>query len=107
MTPFDLFGLLSSIGIGLALIVLGLLSKRLGAASKARPHTWGYYVAASFLFISALLQATNILFQWVAPGAALNSPGWVIAYNVLPAVGLTIGLFYTWHYWSWLLAESG
>ena len=107
MTPFDLFGLLSTIGVGVALVLLGLLSKRLGAASKARPHTWGFYAAAGFLFVSAALQALNILFQWFAPGAVLTAPGWVIVYNVFPAVGLTIGLFYTWHYWSWLLAESG
>lgn len=107
MTPYDLFGLLSTIGIGVALILLGLLSKRLGKASKARPHAWGFTIAAGFLFISAALQLLNILVQWVTPGAAPDSPLWVVVYNVLPAVGVTIGLLYTWHYWSWLLAESG
>jgi hypothetical protein len=107
MTPFDWFGLFSSIGVGVALLLLGLLSKRLGAATKARPHAWGFYVAAGFLFTSAALQGLTTLASGSAPDTALASPAWIIVYNVMPAVGITIGLFYTWHYWSWLLAESG
>ncbi|MFN8379985.1 MAG: hypothetical protein U0452_15075 [Anaerolineae bacterium] len=107
MTSFDLFGLFSAIGVGVALILLGLLSNRLGAASKARPHTWGFYIAAGFLLGSAVLQAVHILLGGHAPNTALDSVAGLVAYNVMPAIGITIGLFYTWHYWSWLLAETG
>lgn len=106
MTPFDLFGLLSAVGIGVALVLLGLLSNRLGAASKARPHTWGFYIASGFLFASAALGAFNIVFGGGTPGTALDSAAGLVVYNVLPAAGISIGLFYTWHYWSWLLAET-
>lgn len=107
MTGFDLFGLLSAIGIGVALVLLGLLSNRLGAASKARPHTWGFYVAAGFLFASAVLQMLNIVLGGGTPETALDTAAGLIVYNAMPAVGISIGLFYTWHYWSWLLAETG
>ena len=107
MTVLDLFGLFSTIGIGVALVLLGLLSKRLGAASKARPHAWGFFIASGFLFASAALQATIIALRWGTPADALETTVGVVVYNILPAVGVTIGLFYTWHYWSWLLAETG
>lgn len=107
MTPFDLFGLLSAVGVGVAFVLLGRLSNRLGAASKARPHTWGFYIASGFLLASAVLQALNIVLGASAPGAALDTAAGLVLHNVMPAVGITIGLVYTWHYWSWLLAETG
>ena len=60
MTILELFGLLSLVGIGVMLLVLGALSKRLGAATKAGPRYFGFYAAAGFLFASAALQAVNI-----------------------------------------------
>lgn len=107
MTAFELFGLFSLIGIGVMLVIVGVLSKRLGAASKATRRYYGFYAAAGFLFASAGLQAVNILARFTEASVMLESPAWIIVYNVLPAVGITIGLVYAWHYWSWLLAESG
>lgn len=107
MTAIELFGLLGLIGIGVMLIVTGLLSKRLGAATKAPRRYFGFYAAASFMFASAGLQAINSLFRFTEAGALLASPLWIMVYNGLPAIGITIGLVYAWHYWSWLLAESG
>ena len=37
----------------------------------------------------------------------LDTAAGLIVYNAMPAAGISIGLFYTWHYWSWLLAETG
>jgi hypothetical protein len=34
-----------------------------------------------------------------------NETGWVLLYNGLPALAVTLGLFVAWRYWSWLLAE--
>ncbi len=107
MTILELFGLLSLVGIGVMLLVLGALSKRLGAATKAGPRYFGFYAAAGFLFASAALQAVNIFARLTESSALLESPVWIIVYSVMPAVGVTIGLVYAWHYWSWLLAESG
>jgi hypothetical protein len=101
------FGLLGVGGIGVMLVVLGLLSKRLGAATKAARRYYGFYAAAGFLFASAGVQALNLLLRLAPESALLDAPAWLLVYIGLPAVGVTIGLVYAWHYWSWLLAESG
>jgi hypothetical protein len=102
-----LAGLLGAFGIGVMLIVVGLLSKRLGAATKAARRYYGFYAAAGFLFTSAAAQALNILLSFVPASALLDAPAWAFVYIGLPAIGVTVGLVYAWHYWSWLLAESG
>ncbi len=107
MSVLDGFGLLGTLGVGVAMVVLGLLSRRFGAATRAAPRYRGFYIAASFLFVSAALQMLNFLIAHTAADALLESPLWLIVYQILPAVGVTIGLVQTWHYWSWLLAESG
>lgn len=107
MIASELFSLLGLIGIGIMLIVIGVLSKRLGAATKAARRYYGFYAAAGFLFVSAGFQAANSLFRFAEADALLASPLWIMIYNGLPAIGVTIGLVYAWHYWSWLLAESG
>lgn len=107
MSAFDGLGLIGTLGVGLAMVILGLLSRRFGAATRAAPRYRGFYIASGFLFVSATLQLLNFLLAHTAADALLESPLWLIVYNILPAVGVTIGLFHTWHYWSWLLAESG
>lgn len=98
-------GLIAYFAMGIALIILAQLSKRLGSVTHAGAYYRGYYIAVALiwgglltrlLFITrgqAFLQATNIKLVYT-----LMSDG-------LPAIGITIGLIVTWHYWSWLLAE--
>jgi hypothetical protein len=98
-------GLLGYFAMGMALLVLAELSKRLGKVTHARSYYWAYYLSVALIWASVLvrlffitrgqsfIQATNIKLVYT-----LVSDG-------LPAIGITIGLIVTWHYWSWLLAE--
>jgi len=100
-----LFGLLGLISIGVALLVMGLLSKRLGSVTRAPRYYFGCYVAALMIAVSVLARLLNVG-RGVEAVAELNRDlGWVLLYNGLPALAITLGLFVAWRYWSWLLAE--
>ncbi len=100
MSATALLGLLGPLSLLILLLVIGLLSKRLGEQTHAKPYYLGFYVAALLVLISA---AARILDN------ALDVPAddlrWIIAEDGLPALALTIGILIAWRYWSWLLAE--
>jgi len=103
ITPWlEIFG---QIGIAAALLVLGLISRRLGSATRAKPQFIGFFIAAALLLTSAVVRALNLIFGLVPLGEVPVSFGWVMLYNGLPALGITLGVIFSWHYWSWLLAE--
>jgi predicted permease len=93
-----IFGL---IGICILLITLGLLSRRFGEATDAKPHYLG-------LFVGAFLVGVGVIVR-VLYGDDLSdlNDGIVglLLYYVSPALGVTIGLGVAWRYWSWLIAE--
>jgi hypothetical protein len=100
-----LFGLLGLSSIGVALLVMGLLSKRLGSVTRAPRYYLGFYVATLMVALSLLARLLNVG-RGVAAVAVLNRDlGWVLLYNGIPALAITLGLFVGWRYWSWLLAE--
>lgn len=99
-----IFDALGHVAIVIALIIIGLLSRRLGQATRARPFYIGHFAAAGLIGISAsahIVGAVNGM-----PGDA-QSAGieWVLLVNGLPALAFTLALYVTWRYWSWLLAE--
>ncbi len=100
MSTTALLGSLGPVSIMILLVVIGLLSKRLGEQTHAKPYYLGFYVAALLMLISA---ATRIL------SAILNVPDddirWIVVEDGLPALALTMGVLIAWRYWSWLLAE--
>lgn len=98
-------GLLGFVAIGVALIVLGRLSQRLGDVTHARPYYIGNYVAACLIWAGALSR-----FYFITRGQSIldASDGnlvYILLIDGLPALGITVGLMVTWYYWSWLLAE--
>jgi hypothetical protein len=100
---FSVFGIVS---IVLAMVVLGRLSKRLGAVTHTPRYYIGFYTAAALMSISVLVR----LFDWLrkADLSSLNSdPGWILLYIGLPALAVTLAVITAWRYWSWLLAERG
>ncbi|GAB5491550.1 MAG: hypothetical protein Phog2KO_17650 [Phototrophicaceae bacterium] len=98
-------GLLGFIAIGVALIILGRLSQRLGKVTHARPYFIGNYVAAVLVWAGAVFR---FYFITIAP-PNLPAPDdklvYILLSDGLPALGITLGLIVTWYYWSWLLAE--
>ncbi|KXK23614.1 MAG: hypothetical protein UZ15_CFX003000563 [Chloroflexi bacterium OLB15] len=105
MTLLNLFSALGMAGIGIALVIFARLSKRLGAATRSRPYYVGFYVGAIFVFSVAVLHALNAIFNFAPPDLLVADPVWAVVFHGLPALGITIGLYFAWRYWSWLLAE--
>jgi hypothetical protein len=100
-----LFGLLGLISIGVAMVVMGLLSKRLGSVTRAPRYYLGFYLAAMMIAVSVLARLLNVG-RGVEFVADLHGDmGWVLVYNGLPALAISLGLYVAWRYWSWLLAE--
>lgn len=102
-----LFGLMGSVSIAVGLVVLGLLSKRLGSVMRTpRYYVW-FYVAAVLMAISIVARMLNIG-HGAEAASHLTQDGLMVALYVgLPAIANTIGVITAWRYWSWLLAERG
>ncbi|MBK9745953.1 MAG: hypothetical protein IPO91_04165 [Chloroflexi bacterium] len=92
---------IGQLGIVFALIVLAQLSKQLGMMTHAKPYYRGFYVAAALLLVSSAVRLLNdfLLRQ------DTSQIGWVILYDGLPAIAISLGVVVAWRYWSWLLAE--
>jgi hypothetical protein len=57
------------------------------------------------LFLSLAAQMANLTFNLASEGELSQSLLWVFLYNGWPAAGVTVGVIFSWRYWSWLLAE--
>lgn len=98
-------GLLGYLAMAIALIVLGRLSHKLGLVTHAKPYYLGHYFSAALICAGMLAR-----FYFITRGqdylqAANQNLVYTLLSDGLPALGITIGLIVTWHYWSWLLAE--
>jgi len=105
MIAGHIIGLLGQFAIGVALIVLARLSKRLGKVTHARRYYIGNYIAAFLIVLGGVLRL-----YFITQGVdALRAPNQNMLYTLfsdgLSAIGITLGLIVTWYYWSWLLAE--
>ncbi|HEX2906867.1 MAG TPA: hypothetical protein VHO69_08410 [Phototrophicaceae bacterium] len=98
-------GLIGPISLVVALVVIGLLSKRLGRVLRTRQYYVGFFIAAGLMATSVFARILN-LGRGAPVAAELNhDPAWVFLYMGLPAIALTLGIVVAWRYWSWLLAE--
>ncbi len=102
MVAGGLIALMGLLSVAVALVVLGLLSKRLGKVTRAPGYYRVFFVAAGLLLVSLGVRLVDIVNAHV-PHA--DDPTAVILYLGLPAFALTISLIIAWRYWSWLLAE--
>ena len=100
MNVTALLGLLGPLSLVILLVVVGLLSKRLGEQTHAKPYYLGFYVAALLVLISAAARVLHLTLD--APDSDIR---WIVVEDGLPALALTIGVSLAWRYWSWLLAE--
>lgn len=102
-------GSMGLVALIFALLILAQFGRKLGAVTKMKPFYKGYYVAASCLGLALVLRFIRTTVFW-APNEAtpslLNSPlFYLILYHLPVAIGLSLGLVLTWHYWNWLLKE--
>lgn len=105
---FDWAGLLGSIGFGsisLTLIILGVLSQRLGRVTNAPAYYLGFYLGGCMVGCGMLGRLIHINDPDSVTSTLQDSGMWVMVYNGFPAIGITLGLILAWRYWSWLLAE--
>ncbi len=98
-----LLGLCGPASIIVALIVLALLSQRLGAVTKRPPlYRW--------LFVSVVLVGISVISRLVNLGTAESldhGSAVVMLDDITLALGLTLAVIVAWRYWSWLLSERG
>jgi hypothetical protein len=92
-----------------ALLILAQFGRKLGAVTKMRPYYKGYHLAACFVGLALVMRFIRATVFWAAPDtipALLNSPTfYLLLYHLPLAIGVSLGLVITWHYWSWLLKE--
>lgn len=97
--------LLAGLGMGavaLMLVLMGLLSRRLGRVTHAVPHYRLFFIASGLVTVGALARFGAFITQ---TSHLQTQVEWVLVYNGLPALGLTLAVISAWYYWSWLLAE--
>ena len=94
--------LIAPAALAFAFIVLGLLSRRLGSATRAKPYYTGFFVAAGLMLISAAAR-----FFYALPGNETPNDDFLrlLLTEGFPAVAATLAVILAWRYWSWLLAE--
>ena len=102
-----LFALVGPISIAVALLVMGLLSRRLGSVMRTPRYYIGFFVAAALMFVSIVARLLNVGHGNDFADSLGQNPVSVILYVALPSIAITLGLVVAWRYWSWLLAERG
>lgn len=100
-----LFGLLGLVSLNAALVLLGLLSKRMALATRTPAYYNGFYVATFFVSIGIVVRLINLTSVLAPKSDMQHNIVWVLLYNGAPALGVTLGVVFAWRYWSWLLAE--
>ena len=102
-------GAMGLISVLYALIILAQFGRKLGAVTKMRPFYRGYYLAAGCVGLALVIRFIRASVFW-APRetipSLLNAPVfYLLLYHLPLAIGLSLGLAITWHYWGWLLKE--
>jgi uncharacterized membrane protein len=91
------------------LFTLAQFSKKLGAVTKMRPFYRGYYAAACLVGLALVvrfIRASVFLASPQSMSPVLEEPlFYFFLYHLPLALGTTLGVALTWHYWSWLLKE--
>lgn len=100
-----IFGSIGFGSAGLALLILGILSQRLGRVTNAPAYFLGFYLGACMVGCGWLARLIHVNDPDSITATLQDNVMWVMVYNGFPSVGITLGLILAWRYWSWLLAE--
>jgi hypothetical protein len=104
-----ILGSMGLLSLVVALVILAQFGRKLGAVTKMKPFYQGYYIAACCVGLALVVRFIRTTVFWAPPDtipSVLNSPiFYLLLYHLPLAVGLSLGLVITWHYWSWLLKE--
>lgn len=102
-----IFAVIGTLSIGVALLVLGALSRRLGRVTRSKAYYVGFYVSALMVAVGVVARLMNLSDSVASIADLHHNIVWVLLYHGVPAVGVTLGVMIAWRYWSWLLAERG
>src|ERR1700690_4098809 len=100
----NLLGVIGLVGPGslaVALIVIALLSQRLGAVTKRSPLYRWFFVGIVFVAISVVARFATLHM----PAEQDNTTA--LIGDLAFAAGLTLAVVIAWRYWGWLLNERG
>ncbi|MCK6576767.1 MAG: hypothetical protein L6Q98_01545 [Anaerolineae bacterium] len=95
--------LIAPSAVAFAFLVLGLLSRKLGTATRARSYYLGFFAAAMCMLVSGGARFLYALLP-VESGTVADFAR-VLMIDGLPALAATLAVMMAWRYWSWLLAE--
>ncbi len=106
---WHLVGMVGPAALAVSLLILALLSQRLGSVIRMPPIYRFYFPASLLLMVAAF---SRLVRAGASPAdqesAWLYGVWFEVAGYILPmTLGLTIGVIVTWMYWSWLLRERG
>lgn len=94
--------LLGPLSVAITLVILGLICRRFGQATGARPYYVGLFVGAALVGVGLLARVATLMTGTMRiPPDTLGT----VLRDGLPALGLTLSLAVAWRYWSWLLAD--
>lgn len=108
-TLLALAGSLGTAGLVYMLVILGRLSKRIGAVIKMPPlYRWQFVASGLVTFATAvsIIRVAVLADPATAPEWALTPALYLWLYHVPLALGASMGLATAWPYWSWLLREG-
>jgi len=103
----SLLGTVGTISLIILLFVLAKLSERFGSVVRMSPLYRYYYLSILLVLISATVQILAVRAESVTTIPVWVTAPWLLllAYHLPLAIAVTIGLYVTWHYWSWLITE--
>lgn len=98
---------LGMFSVVVVLLLIAELSKKLGRVTRASPAYIGLYGASLMVFVGVIARIANLTLTENKLIELHKNFLWVLLYNAVPALGVTVGVIIAWRYWSWLLAERG
>jgi hypothetical protein len=96
-----------TISLVILFFVLAKLSERFGSVVRMSPLYRYYYLSLFLALISATVQVFAVRAETVTTIPVWITTPWflLLAYHLPLAIAVTIGIYVTWHYWSWLITE--
>lgn len=92
---------IAPLSLALIMIILALLSKKLGDVTQRPAIFRWYFVSTGLILVSTALRVTD-----TARLGTLDAEQ-ALSYDMLLMMGLLLAVVVTWQYWWWLLGERG
>ena len=103
----SLLGTVGTISLVILFFVLAKLSERFGSVVRMSPLYRYYYLSLFLVLIGASVQVLAFRAETVTSIPAWITAPWflLLAHHLPLAIAVSIGIYVTWHYWSWLITE--